>query len=246
MRRTKVYCRLSAFIFLTLRYAVRIIVGNKERVDTHCRAWARNIAKIVNKKIYFEGDIAARGGFFIFNHVSYLDIPLIWNCLDGVFVAKKEIRNWSIIGLAAQKMGVIFIDRQSRSDIVGVNKVINQALAKGGNVFVFAEGASWNGQEILPYKPSLLNVTLQRKKAVRYGVLGYKTPAGCDSAKDSVCWWDGSSLLSHLVKMLHLPNFEAKLYLAHEEVVGDNRKELAKDIWQKSIDLHRQKILTNF
>ncbi len=241
-RTPRIVWRFWLFAGWTVYYALRMMFGDKERGGAFARLWGRKIVKAVNMKTHFEGKPSKKGKFFVFNHLSYIDIPFLFSCLDGTFVAKKEVRYWPVIGYAAYKAGVVFIDRKNKNDIKRVNDLIDKTLNSGKNIFVFAEGTSHNGKEILPYKSSLLNVAAQRGEAVRYGVIGYKVPPGEIDASDSVCWWGDKGFFSHLMGLLALPSFDGKVYLADDEVFNEDRKELTNELWRKSVELHKKEI----
>ena len=50
---------------------------------------------------------------FVANHVSYLDIPVIAQCVDATFVAKAEVAGWPLFGHAAKLTRTIFIQRSA-------------------------------------------------------------------------------------------------------------------------------------
>src|SRR5262245_24873265 len=49
------------------------------------------------------------------NHVSWLDIPVISAVTPIAFVAKSEIADWPVVGVAAKLLGTIFVDRTRRT-----------------------------------------------------------------------------------------------------------------------------------
>ncbi|MBK7704183.1 MAG: 1-acyl-sn-glycerol-3-phosphate acyltransferase [Acidobacteria bacterium] len=55
--------------------------------------------------------------FLVCNHLSYVDIPTLRCVVEGVFVAKREIRDWPVAGRIISDFGQIFIDRTNRRDI---------------------------------------------------------------------------------------------------------------------------------
>lgn len=243
MRIFRIIWRFLLFVSITVYYALRMMFGKKDDGGVYSKSWGDRIVKAVNMNVHFEGKPSKKGRFFVFNHVSYIDIPLLFHCLDGTFVAKKEVRHWPVIGYAAYKAGTIFIDRRNKGDVKRVGKLIDEVLNSGRNIFVFAEGTSWNGKEVLPYKSSLLNVAAQRGEAVRYGVLGYKVPPGEVDVSDSVCWWGDRGFFSHLKGLFALPSFEGKVYLADDEVFNEDRKELTNELWKRSVELHKEQIV---
>jgi 1-acyl-sn-glycerol-3-phosphate acyltransferase len=99
-----------------------------------------------------------RDVFFVANHLSWLDIPVIASANGTAFIAKEELSRAPVVGWLARMNRTVFV---SRSDRMGVAEQINQlrdALAEAWAVTIFPEGTTTDGQSLLPFKPSLLAV----------------------------------------------------------------------------------------
>ncbi|MBY0582503.1 MAG: 1-acyl-sn-glycerol-3-phosphate acyltransferase [Sphingomonas sp.] len=99
-----------------------------------------------------------RDVFFVANHLSWLDIPVIASANGTAFIAKAELATAPIIGWLARMNRTVFV---SRADRMGVAEQINQlrdALAETWAITIFPEGTTTDGQSLLPFKPSLLAV----------------------------------------------------------------------------------------
>jgi 1-acyl-sn-glycerol-3-phosphate acyltransferase len=158
------------------------------------------------------------------NHLSYADIVLLATQVDCVFVAKRDVRSWPILGLIIESMGTIFIDRTSRRDVMRVNEQIDRALQAGDGVVLFAEGTSSPGARVLPLKPSLLNLVARKNHPVSYASITYSDPA--------VCWYGDMTFADHFFDLLKLPHFEATLVFGDVPVQETDRK-LARHLHQR-------------
>jgi len=99
-----------------------------------------------------------RDVFFVANHLSWLDIPVIASANGTAFIAKEELSRAPVVGWLARMNRTVFV---SRADRMGVAEQINQlrdALAEAWAVTIFPEGTTTDGQSLLPFKPSLLAV----------------------------------------------------------------------------------------
>ena len=78
------------------------------------------------------------------NHISYLDIMLLMSVHpDIVFVAKKEVAGWPIIGPAAARVGTVFVDRAAKNDGGKKRSQVAEALKKNNTqVVVFPSGTT--------------------------------------------------------------------------------------------------------
>jgi 1-acyl-sn-glycerol-3-phosphate acyltransferase len=101
------------------------------------------------------------------NHVSWLDIPLIGALAPVVFVAKREVAHWPLIGAAARQQGTIFVDRNARARTREVSDTIATRLRRGHPVVLFAEGTSSDGLHVLPFRSGLIGATLAAASPAR-------------------------------------------------------------------------------
>src|SRR4051794_22819809 len=79
--------------------------------------WAKWFARIAHMEIKVIG-LPPRAPFFLVsNHLGYVDIPLLRAVVDGVFVARADLKKWFLAGQIIGSFGTIFIDRGNKRDI---------------------------------------------------------------------------------------------------------------------------------
>jgi len=188
---------------------------------------ARHVSRIFQLEIQSAGNIPPRG-LLICNHVSYVDILVLVSLTPAVFVAKREVKSWLVMGWLAQLGGTVFIDRQRRTHVGEVNGEILTALDDGALVIVFPEGTSSDGQTILPFKSSLLEPATQQKHPLTVGRIGYTLADG--DAGTEVCYWGDAVFFPHLLNLLSKRSVRASVRFASVEQHGTDRKELARQL----------------
>jgi 1-acyl-sn-glycerol-3-phosphate acyltransferase len=94
---------------------------------------------------------------FVANHASYLDIPVLGSILPASFIAKADVASWPIIGFLARMQNTVFVERRA-SKAAQQRDQLQQRLAKGHNLVLFAEGTSSDGLRVLPFKSSLFSI----------------------------------------------------------------------------------------
>ena len=166
------------------------------------------------------------------NHLSYLDILLLYTCVDGVFIAKRDMRSWPVLGVLAQLMGTLWLRREVSRDALRVLGLIDRAIARGDGVVLFPEGTTSSGDALLPFRPALLEWAAQRQYPVHYATIGYRTAPGDPPARLALCWWGGASFGSHALGVLRMRGFEAIVNFAAEPVIATSRKALAARLQQ--------------
>jgi len=227
---------LTTFSIYFAWWIISFIIPNKSLWRQVCfRLWARSFSRIIGMKIEVIGSPPKPPFFLVSNHLSYVDIPLIRSVVDGVFVAKSEIREWFLIGRIVADMETVFIDRQNRRDIPQAGEKILEKLDAGEGVIVFPEGTSTKGEEVLRFKSSLLEFPAKTDFPVHYMAISYRTPNN-EPPAHTICWWGDVTLIAHMWKLLQIPHFEAILIFGDEAIQHSDRKELAEILWKKVSD----------
>lgn len=198
--------------------------------DRAFRLWARTFCRLLGLQMRVTGPRPTGSFFLVSNHVSYVDIPLIAANVDATFVAKADLRGWPLLGRVSTIVDTIFIDRSRKRDLMRVMELVEKSLDQGLAVVVFPEGTSSRGEDVLRFKPSLLELPATRRDPVYHATVSYRTPANRPPAHRIVCWWGDAPFLSHFLRLLALPSFEATLAFGEEPIRGEDRKVLAAQL----------------
>lgn len=73
-------------------------------------------------------------------------------------MAKRELANWPILGLAAKLAKVIFVDRNNSESRKKSRYTISQTLQQDISIIVFPEGTSYAGPGILEFRPGAFEI----------------------------------------------------------------------------------------
>jgi 1-acyl-sn-glycerol-3-phosphate acyltransferase len=196
------------------------------------RTWAKLTCVLLGMRLEVRGSPPQAPFFLVSNHLSHVDIVAFASQLDCVFIAKSEVAGWPVLGLLCKSMGTIFVDRNSRLDVLRVNRLIEEALASGKGVLLFPEGTSTLGAEVLPFHSALLEPAVRRGCPVSFATVSYRTAVGQTPAHESVCWWGEMPFLPHFYRLLQLRSLEATLVFGSHSIRADDRKLLARKLWQ--------------
>ena len=190
--------------------------------------WAGTCARIVGMRIEVEGPPPEPPFFLVTNHVSYLDGLTLGSQLGCLFIAKSEVASWPVLGFLARQANVIFIDRKKRSDTLRVNDHIEQALADGEGVIMFAESTTSRGTEVCPFKTALFEAVARSNFPVHCAAIHYDAPPGSPPASEWITWWTPISFGAHALRVLRQPGLNAKLSFGETPISGTDRKLLAE------------------
>jgi len=70
---------------------------------------SRRVLKIFKLKARVEGPVPTHG-LLVSNHSGYLDIFVLASLAPAVFVAKREIKSWPVVGWLTQMGGTLFVN----------------------------------------------------------------------------------------------------------------------------------------
>jgi 1-acyl-sn-glycerol-3-phosphate acyltransferase len=93
--------------------------------------------------------------FFVANHISWHDIPILAGITGTSFVAQDGVRAWPIIGWLAKLNRTIFISRTEKQNVAQQVAELREAIAENWSVTLFPEGTTSDGLGLLPFKQSL-------------------------------------------------------------------------------------------
>jgi 1-acyl-sn-glycerol-3-phosphate acyltransferase len=212
---------------------VRLGAGSPARLKSRmCRFWARLVSALLGMRIETAGVPPAGAFLLVANHLSYVDVLVLASRLECVFVAKDEVERWPVVGRLCRAVDTLFISRERRGDVARVVVRIEELLKEGRGVVLFPEGTSTDGSLVLPFRPALLETAVRAGVPVSYASLTYVTQPGVPPAQSSVCWWGEAGFLDHLIDLLRLPGFEARVTFGAERIFDTDRKVLAERLWR--------------
>lgn len=176
-----------------------------------------------------------QSGLLVANHLSYLDILVIASITPAVFVSKSELRGWPLIGWLASLGGTVFIRRDRRTHVGAVNREIEAIMAAGALVVVFPEGTSTNGDEVLPFRSSLLEPVTTGAQPIATGYLHYELEGG--EARHEVCYWGDHAFFPHALNLLGQRRVRATMRFGTFQRTTADRKELAVQLRAAVLEL---------
>lgn len=207
---------------------VRLSGPAESAADRIGRRWAMRVARQMGLRIVFDGELPAGPVAIVANHLSYLDIVALWCLVPGAFVARADVANWPVIGVASRLIGTISIDRTRKRDLLHVIPELSAILASGRNVIFFPEGTSSPGETVLPFRSSLFEAAARRGVPVVGVSLQYETPESAPAAAWSVCWWGGMTFPRHVFALLSIPYVVARVRFSPPIQPSQDRKMLCR------------------
>lgn len=193
------------------------------------RRWSFKLLSILNVRLRVEGAPPPASGavLVVANHVSWLEIFLLFTVLRMRFVAKAEVRSWPLIGWLCLRTGNLFIERERRQATGRVNQSMTAALKAGDAVGVFPEGTTTDGAWLRHFHASLLQPAVLAGAPVYPVALRYHD--GCGEISTAPAYVDDLSFWDSVKNILAAPEIHAVLhFLPPIPSAGRNRRELAR------------------
>ena len=200
---------------------------------------------ILNIRVSVTGDEGQleRGGYVIIaNHVSYVDGIVLGSIFPIIFVSKREVKSWPIIGQWNVLCGTIFINRQRKIQVASLIRQMTRKLKQEANLLLFPEGTSTNGEGILPFQTVPLAAPLRNRSIIVPVTVTYKTiddQPVTTANRDSVYWYGDMEFVTHFWNLLALREIEVLVTIQpkidcfrySDNSVG--RKKLAEDCYNR-------------
>ncbi|KKO71128.1 lysophospholipid acyltransferase family protein [Kerstersia gyiorum] len=199
---------LGGLLTLALLYYPVFKVG---RGETIVRGWSRVLLRWccgvrceVSGQPIMEGSV-----LWTSNHVSWVDIFVINSVRASIFVAKKEVREWPLIGWLAAGVGTLFLDRAYRQAVREIGQAVEIHFRRGRSVGLFPEGTTTDGMRLLPFRSGLFAPAVDAGVPVQPVALVFTQ----DGRRSSRAAFTGDqSLMANIWCILSTPGLLVKLY----------------------------------
>jgi 1-acyl-sn-glycerol-3-phosphate acyltransferase len=218
------------------------------------RAFSLLCAKLLGIKVSRSGgdEVGNGGAVIVCNHVGYVDGVVLGSVFPVVYVSKREVRGWPVIGAWNALIGTIFVDRGRKEKTrLLIDQTIGR-LKQRANLLVFPEGTSTNSERVLPFQTVLFAPPLIARAPVVPVTLTY-TRVGNQPVSvanwDQIYWYGDMEFMSHFWNLLTLQNIEVsvKVHPKIDTFLYKNnswgRKQLSQDCYRMiaSSDIRSEK-----
>ncbi len=194
--------------------------------DRRIMAWARHLLRVLGVRLQADAAPSLPGGaLLVCNHVSWLDIYLIYAAQRVHFVSKAEVRGWPVAGWLAHKTGTLFIERGRRADTARINAEMRALMQSGAWVAVFPEGTTSDGRGLRRFMPSLLQPAVELNCPIVPAALRYRSLDGEYTAAPA--YIDNLSMWQSLKQIVSEPGLIAELHFGAPILPNGHRRDLA-------------------
>jgi 1-acyl-sn-glycerol-3-phosphate acyltransferase len=229
---------MTFHLLLALILCVAMIMLPRNICHILIQYWAKRLLRILRIKITLSGEVLkflSKDTYLIVsNHISWLDIPVIFSLKPITFVSASDVKTWPIIGILAKISGAIFVDRNRKSSLVEVIQAMNHHFKnEKQSICIFPEGITSNGYQVLPFKSNLFQSAFESNKLLLPLSIKYKE----NNVLTNRTSFHGSTTLFQSFKRVAKSNLiEVVVDIGHPVKPTQSRKDLSLKI-QEAIAL---------
>lgn len=205
------------------------------------KAWASCMLLVCGVKLTIHGkhsrNYIQHNTMIVSNHISWLDIIVLYKLHLVSFVGKAEMLRWPILNMIIKSGGTIFIDRTKKRDLLQVNETITKNLVDGRCIGLFPEGTTSSGHTLLPFKAPILEAAISAKSKIIPVVLMYYRKDG-KFAYDIT--YANRNLWQTVMSTLRLNGLTARAVVLESIDAGEfkSREELSAYLYQKINEIY--------
>lgn len=204
------------FIFAVYNYlSTANPIERRKKLTMNGQVTAKWILRAFNIKLICNQNIPEdEGSLIVGNHVGFIDIVCLTALTHGVFITSLEMKQTPFLGQICDIGGCAYVNRKSRLSIQDELKDIVAVLKQGFRVMLYAESVATNGEQVLPFKKTLITAAGLAGKPIRPFVFNYRSVNGGAvkyEHRDSVCWYGDQSFLSAIWKSLKLNSLTCEI-----------------------------------
>jgi 1-acyl-sn-glycerol-3-phosphate acyltransferase len=169
--------------------------------------WGKEILDHFNIKILIKGkpQLTSAPAILVGNHISYLDIPILFYAFPDIsFVSKKEIKSWPIIGRAATQAHTIFVDRNNSKSRASVKKDITTSLIDENRKMVIFPSGTTSIQSTASWKKGVFEIAEQNNIFVQPFRIHYEPMR-------AAAYIEQDNFLIHMYNLFKLKRIEVSL-----------------------------------
>ncbi|HND85557.1 MAG TPA: lysophospholipid acyltransferase family protein, partial [Pseudobdellovibrionaceae bacterium] len=154
------------------------VIHRRQRLAENVRDHARFCLSVLGVDLKVSGVLPQGRFLMVANHMGFIDILFLASQIPMTFVTSVEMRDTPFLGWITDMGGCLYVERRSRSSILRELEHIAQALKEGFRIVLYPESVSTNGEQVLPFKRTLLMSAAMAGVPIQPVVVNFKSIDG--------------------------------------------------------------------
>jgi 1-acyl-sn-glycerol-3-phosphate acyltransferase len=205
---------MALHLLLAMILCVMMIILPRNITHLLIQFWAKRLLRILEIKITLTGEVLKFLGkdsyLIVSNHISWLDIPVIFSLKPVTFVSATDVKTWPIIGMLAK---------------IEVIQAMNHHFKnEKESICIFPEGVTSTGYQVLPFKSSLFQSAFEADKLLLPLSIKYKEN---NVLTNRTSFHGATSLFQSFKRVAKSNRIEVVVDIGHPIKPSQSRKDLS-------------------
>lgn len=237
--------RLLLFISIVMVYFINAImwylvtrdpIKRRKRLIENGSKYSKMILTAFNVKLQVKNPISAyEVSLVVGNHVGFIDIVCLQAICSSVFITSLEMKHTPGLGQITDLGGCVYVNRRNRMNIQGELQNITNVLKQGLRVVLYPESVASNGEQVLPFKKTLLMSAGFSEKPIRPYVFNFREVNNGPvlyKHRDALCWYGDQTFGPAIWRSLQLDSIvcEIEFLPLYVTAPSDDRSEIASKL----------------
>lgn len=187
----------------------------RQALIRNTQIYCRLIAVLFRVKIICKNPILAdEHSLVVGNHLGFIDVIVAQSIQPCVFVTSLEMKQTPLLGQIADLAGCAYVNRQNRNNIELELKELVEVLQSGFRIGLYPESMASNGEQVLPFKKTLLQAAGFSGRPIRPYVFNYTKVNGRPvkyQDRDFLCWYGDQPFLESIWRTFQLESIECEI-----------------------------------
>ncbi|MBC7753776.1 MAG: 1-acyl-sn-glycerol-3-phosphate acyltransferase [Moraxellaceae bacterium] len=214
---------LLFFIILTSYFLVASLIyvstfnpiSRRRRLIKNTQRYAHFMSFIFKVKLFCKNPIDQyENSLIIGNHLGFIDLLCLQRIQPCVFITSVEMKNTPLLGQISQLAGCAYVDRLNRSHIQDEMQDIVTVLKEGFRIVLYAEAQASNGEQVLPFKKTLMMAAGYADRPIRPYVFNFTKVNGRPvefKDRDHLCWYGDQTFFPAIFRTMQLKSIECEI-----------------------------------
>ncbi len=216
--------KLLIFVLILLTYFViasAIYISafdpivRRRRLIRNTQRYANFLSFIFEVKLFCKNPIDKdENSLIIGNHLGFIDLLCLQRIQPCVFITSLEMKQTPVLGQISMLAGCAYVDRLNRSHIQDELKDIVKVLKEGFRVVLYAEAQASNGEQVLPFKKTLMMAAGFADRPIRPYVFNFTKVNGRPvefKDRDHLCWYGDQNFFPAIFRTMQLKSIECEI-----------------------------------
>ncbi|MBC7457598.1 MAG: 1-acyl-sn-glycerol-3-phosphate acyltransferase [Bdellovibrionaceae bacterium] len=206
----------SYFVIASMIYASTFnLVIRRQRLIRNTQRYANFLASVFRVTLLCKNPIRAdESSLIIGNHLGFIDLLCLQRIQPCVFITSLEMKHTPVLGQISQLAGCAYVNRLNRSHIQDELQDIVKVLQEGFRIVLYAEAQSSNGEQVLPFKKTLMMAAGYANLPIRPYVFNFIKVNGRPvefKDRDHLCWYGDQNFFPAIFRTMQLKSIECEI-----------------------------------